>query len=644
MAKAPSDRNGATFDHQVVGWLTALVLAGYVAATLWFPRTLWGIHSYAFLPRPVQGWAIGLVLVALLGLVLSRFDWVSRAPGASPSRSVRLWRAVGIAGGALALFWIFRIRHTLLGDAHPLTQHLPLGMISHPRQPLAVLLHHFSYELGQRMAGTGRTPSSVAFDSVAAESALAGVVFVWVAWLLGRDIVSTRREGGANPWIAIPVSALLLTQGYMLLFFGYVENYTLYALAIGLYLLAGLRFLQGRAPFLPCVLALVLAVALDLAGAIFLPSLAVLAVWGLRRSGSRLAMVRDLAIGAVLVVGLDRLFTALGGDYNARQTFRDAWYLVARGEGGSGSLRYLLTAAHLRDVTNVQLLIGPFAAALLLPLAAHRLVRGGFRDPKLLYLLSATLPALGSAWLFAEPPLGFPRDWDLFSSYGVAYVTAAGYCLAIGPLSNRAFARLASVAAVVSLFHLAPWVALNTSESLALERFKTLPRVRGREEYYVGYWYLTHNDRAQAREWFERAVEVSQSNNAAQYYLGLFAVDDGHFDEGAARFMVCVEVRPSVRIYRMALVDALVLGGHPDRAIGQVRWLVKADPGVWRYWAAYGVVLSGIGRPEEARRALARALDLAPGNATVVRLLEHVGDPDAYARAVREDWDALVTG
>jgi tetratricopeptide (TPR) repeat protein len=202
--------------------------------------------------------------------------------------------------------------------------------------------------------------------------------------------------------------------------------------------------------------------------------------------------------------------------------------------------------------------------------------------------------------------------------------------------------RLFAVGAVVSLFHTGAWVALNTSEQRSLERYKTLPTTRGRTPMVVAYWYLNHGDRTRAREWFTRSVEAYPANNASQYELGLYAMDDGHYEEAAQRFWIASEARPDKANYRFALVDALVLAGHPDSALPQLQRLVKEHPQQPEYWACAGIVLAGLGRHDEARAALARAAELAPHDAVLAELVRDVGGADFYRREVARDWDALV--
>jgi tetratricopeptide (TPR) repeat protein len=202
--------------------------------------------------------------------------------------------------------------------------------------------------------------------------------------------------------------------------------------------------------------------------------------------------------------------------------------------------------------------------------------------------------------------------------------------------------RLLVLATIVSLFHTASWVAINTSVERSLKRYATLPLSRGRPEMTVGYWYLTHGQKERAREWFQRSVAVYPGNNTAQYQLGLFAMDDGRFDEAVERFGIAVQSRPDKANYRIALVDALVLGGRPEAAVPELERLLDVEPARADYWACYGIVLSGLGRTADARAALTLAVAQAPADTRYAKLIGRLGEPDAYARALREDWDALV--
>ena len=88
--------------------------------------------------------------------------------------------------------------------------------------------------------------------------------------------------------------------------------------------------------------------------------------------------------------------------------------------------------------------------------------------------------------------------------------------------------------------------------------------------------------------------------------------------------------------------DALVLASHPEAAAPELERLLDVEPGRADYWACYGIVLSGLGRDDDAHAALQLAAAITPKDARVAKLIARLGEPDAYARAMREDWDALV--
>jgi tetratricopeptide (TPR) repeat protein len=628
----------------VVTALAGLVLLTHVLGATALPSALWGAHLYAFLPSPALPLALVVTLIALV------IAWRAplRMPWPAATSRVRAVTAVVLGTLASGLFWWLRIRHTLLGDSGPLSHDLPLGERSHHLQPLSVLLHHYAWEWTRGwFAAPGRTPDQQAFDAVALDSVIAGAVFVPVAIALARRLVMDGRPAGETaPRALVPLAALLLlTQGFIQLFFGYVENYTWFTLMMALYLLAGLGFLAGRAPLIAASLPLIVGIGSNLSGVVLLPSLALLAGWGLLQPGRRAAVARDLAL---TLVGLGAMHVLLGtlGRFDTVVALRYMWDLVARGQAMQNrSIATLFAPAHLRDVFAIHMLIGPFAGLLLVPVALARVIgagRGVLRDARLLFVLAVAAPPLLASWTYGDSIQGLPRDWDLFAPFALLYVAAAIDCLASEPMRPVVLGRLLAIGAVVSLFHTGAWVALNTSERRSLERYKTLPTTRGRTPMVVAYWYLNHDDRAQAREWFMRSVEAYPANNASQYELGLFAMDDGHYEEAAQRFWIAVEARPDKPNYRFALVDALVLAGHPDAALPQLQQLVKDHPAQPEYWACAGVVLAGLGRQAPARAALARAAALAPHDAVFAELVRDVGGANFYRREVAKDWDALV--
>jgi tetratricopeptide (TPR) repeat protein len=630
--------------------LSVVVVGGHLLGATVLKGVLWGTHFYGFFPPVVL--VVALVATVAGALAIDTRLRRTEAP-ASPRRDTAAAARVGVplVLGALAgmIFWVFRIRHTLLGDSGPLSHNLPLGEHTHPRQPLSLMLHHQVYQWTHRLfESAGRSRQEVAYDTVALNSVVAGALFVPVAIALARQLVwkpdGAQDRPGATRAMTTSVAvaaALLLAQGYIQLFFGYVENYTWFALAFALFLWAGLAYLRGQVPLVLASLTLAVAIGLNFSGIVLLPALALLAGWGLLRPATRGAAIRDSVATVAILLGLQTALALLGG-FSAVEGFRYMWDLVVRGEATDHTLTYLVSGAHLRDFFSFQVLMGPFAGFLFVPAMLHRLTGGRSRDARVLFLVAAALPAFAASWLYGDSIQGIPRDWDLFAPFALLYTAAGIHCLASTPMRPTVTNRLLALATAVSLFHTGSWVGINTSVERSLERYATLPLSRGRPQMTIGYWYLTHGQTDRARQWFERSVAIYPGNNTAQYQLGLFAMDARRFDEAVQRFAIATRSRPDKANYRLALVDALVMAGHPEAAAPELERLLDAEPGRADYWACYGIVLSGLGRAADARAALVLAAARAPGDARVAKLIARLAEPDAYARAVREDWDALV--
>jgi tetratricopeptide (TPR) repeat protein len=633
------------FYSVVVVALSAGVVACHVLGATVAKGILWGTHFYGFFPPAVLGVTLAVAIATALVADLMLRRKTLAAPNIGPA--ARTMATLVLGAGAAVLFWAWRIRHTLLGDSGPLSMNLPLGQRSHPRQPLSLALHHQVYEWTRSLfQGPGRSPQDVAFDTVALGSVVAGALFVWVATALARELAVNPDEaaspaGVSRGRVTALTTALLLTQGYMQLFFGYVENYTWFTLAFALFLWSGLAYLRGRSPLILASLALATAVGLNFSGIVLAPGLVMLAGWGLARPATRRAAIRDSIATVVVGVGLMAGLASLGG-FRASEGFRYMWDLVVRGEATDHSLAYLISVAHVRDFVSFHVLMGPFAGFLFAPAVLYRLTLRPRGDARLAFLIATALPAFVASWLYGDSIQGLPRDWDLFAPFALLFTAAALYCIVSTPMDPMLTSRLLALAVVVSLVHTGSWVAINTSPARSLERYARVPLSRGRPEMTVGYWYLTHGQKQVARQWFERSVAAYPGNNTSQYQLGLFAMDEGHYEEGVRRFTIALQSRPDKTSYRFALVDALVLAGRPAAAAVELEQLLRIEPARADYWGCYGIVLSGIGRADRARAAFERAAALAPGDARFVKLSSRLGEPDAYERAVREDWDALV--
>jgi hypothetical protein len=639
------------YGRPVLWLLVAAVVVTHVLGAGALRTPLWGANLYAFLP----GLALPVALV-----LLAAAAWVASRPGldrmlqllpqpADRATAVtRLRAAAGIVGFFL-LFWIFREGHTLLGDGSPLTRSLPMGQRFHPYQPLTFLVHHGFYSLAQGLFAAADARET-ARATVALSSALAGALFVPVAWALAAEVARALppdpADAPARSRVLVPIVFLiLLAQGYVQLYFGYVENYTFSALVTAAYLLASLRYLRRASPLALAGVALMLAIGLDLSCVLLGPSFLLLAGVGLAAPGLRRAAARDLAITVLAAMGITALMASVEPGYSVAVA---AYRVVLQALLGHGdraqSLAYMFSGEHVRDFFNEQMLIGPagsflFVAAIAVAVLVRiRPAAGAW------FLLAAGVASLGGAWAATDLGLGYPRDWDLFAPSGVVFTTAALYVVLALPWQGARVRSWLFMLGCVSLFHTLPWIAVNTSFDRSFERFKTLPMGLGRTESAVGAAYLARADTLQAIEWFRRALDAYPANNVAAFRLGQICMRRGMYPEAGQAFSVALASRPDRADYRFALVDAVVRGAGPSEwARAHLDTLLNRNPGEPAYWACYGIVCLGQGEHDRARSAFERAERLAPSDSLLFgRLRADLSRPDGYARAVRDEWPGIA--
>lgn len=586
---ARRSRSAAAGSALALSLVTAIVGA-HVAGSLPLRDSAWGVHQYAFHGAGVLAIAvIGLAVVVAWILAISPDRW--RACGASRATlSTRRARGIvaGVGGFSALVFWAGRARHTLLGDGNVITAGLHESALVHPREPLTSLLQHGLYAMFAKGLGSEAATHEVAALAVASGSVVAGVVFVIASWFAAREIVrltDANAFGDASATVASTANAgtiaqhgtswlvwaVLIAQGYVQLFFGYVENYAFYAAALPLYLWGALRFLAGRTRFgVPGGIALV-AIALHLSGAVLVPSLAILAAVGVTRRAWRRRTLLDAT--ALLAVALLAAW-ALSRIEDGYNPFASVLGLARGIAAGAGSLGSLFSRQHLNNFVNEQLLIGPLGLLLFL-VAVVAVVRKRRLDATTLFLSSLGVVQAIAVWMIVDTNLGYARDWDLFAAGGALF-TAAG----LGLLLQRravtpALQRNLALAVVVSAFHTLPWIVLNASETKSLERMKRLPLGGGRAQMVVGNWHLRNGDYYEAMSWLERSHMEFPMNISTNYLLGVAYGLNGQHERAVRVLDTAVELRPENPRYRRELIAALLATGQSAAAVPHFEHLQK---------------------------------------------------------------------
>ena len=651
--RRPGERRGVNQSSTlwIVFWTIFLGTAAAEVMGATIRPEWWGVSAYRFLNPAALG--VACVLLAAIAWLAWRWPaWIESAllrpggpsapTGAAPAPKAWPW-LMALGAASFAQFWSLREAHTLLGDGHPLTRNLPLGQQFHPDEPLALYLHHVFYLLTRGwFARPDRDSAEVARFTVGLSSALAGALFVPTAWALARRIIpaggaAARVPPGTRDATRVLVFVALIAQGYIQLFFGYVENYTLYCLAIAAFALVALLVLEGRASLFLAAALVIAAAALHLAGALLVPAFFVLVAQRWTRPERRRAVLRDLALGLALFIATHFALSLLQPRYS--------WFAMLTHLAGSvtnSGSSYGFQRPGARDFLNQQLLIGPLGMFLFVPAAVVGIVGGSARNWK-----GALLLVLGACFLLAsmiagDSNLGVARNWDLLAPAGFVFTWCAlGLALEAG-WAPRERQRWLVLLASVSLFHTVPWVANNASFDRAFARFKTLPLGLGRAQAVVGNLYLERGQVDSASVWFRRALDENPANNLASFQLGRIAMSRGDYEQASRAFRAAVQARPSTESYRYLLASALVHSGRADEARPEIDQLLAMRAAEPIYWAASSVVWQCQGDRDSSAVALARADQLAPGDSLLIKLRQHLARQGEMPAAIEAVWPRIT--
>jgi tetratricopeptide (TPR) repeat protein len=578
-----------TYAVELRPLLFALRLTGFLllgAALLAWARPearTWGIHHLAFLPPMFAGCLAGLGALLwtpvggwLAHWLFSRLRWVSGRPAV-------LWAAV-----AAALFFALRVSVPLMGDG-PLwikelvwigefqarKERTPVDRWKIRKEPLELALHEMVF----RTAILFRPPDILEASSSQSRAAFkkreqwfvtaARNTYAWLSVLAGALTVFmvvrfARRRIALQA--RTPFLLTLFSGGSLLLFFGYIEHYSLVSLATIAFLLAGLEesFVPRRFP-LKTVVAFVLAVGCHLTAIILLPALLYLLYNFLRQSTNephrKSSAPRNRALcffGIFVLLGL-------------------AGYVYVKGWKGWLSVLPLTPALsrdgyalfsfnHALDLLNLLALLALPAVVIISVLRIREKVEYSAQI-QIGFLALAAVSGVAFVINF-DPNLGMARDWDVLAVALWPLMVLAAWKLARSDLRASRADVLAALAGFVVLVSL-PYVLVQSSQPASVARFESLLHMDESRSAYgwenvAAHYEATGDSENLIRAW-RAAVEAS---NNPRYMLNLSVALRlaGRLDEAE---LYCVRATRQVPEYSYQLI-------HLARAHGSRGDLKKA--------------------------------------------------------------------
>ncbi len=592
----------------VGGFLFLHIVLGY-----WYPLCMWGGDLLAFHPLWAQILFVVLSIMILIPAFRGRIvDGLSRLTKSlrgwdTPARSFSFGLILVLAGGVA--FTVFGSAAHLLGDGYLRTRELDEALWdSNPsvdRAPLAFWIIRALHQLGQPVWQSSEFTYRI-------YSTISGLLYLLLVIPLARVLGRERLERGI-------LLGFLLTSGFLQLFFGYVETYSLLFPGMALFLLASLQVLRGRLPlWVPgCVLGIL--IPLHFLMASFIPSMLLLAT--LRADGPSQGLLwkrptmRELVQLVATPLMVLSVFQII--DFDPLSYLRDlkGSHLLSPVADSDFSHHYgLFSFGHLFDVLNEYLLVAPGAVIVLFLL--HK--RGFPRDSVCVFLLTAALfPMLLTA--IANPEVGAFRDWDAFAYPAMPLTLWAAASLIRQARDPFSLAHTGFMVCGAAAFHTLLWIGLNADPGSAESRFSGLLehcQLSGHARSYgwetLGKHYRYKSKTVKALQAYQQALEANPKNPRHWTMVGRMYSNLGQYRRGMAYFQRSISLDSTFVVAYSNLGTAYLNLGEHDASLKHLKKALALDPNLTGGHSNIGTVYFNLGEYETALKYFQKDIDLSP--------------------------------
>ncbi|MCX6834871.1 MAG: hypothetical protein NTW07_07020, partial [candidate division Zixibacteria bacterium] len=242
-------------------WIAYAATVGTLLVASLFPaERLWGFNWYGYF-----GWGARLVMLGVALVVpLALLQWRRIRSDDTETNERRTRERIPIlpltilVGVLAAAFYLLRTRTHFLGDGYQLLVSLQRGINHKPWEAGAFLIQSWVYAL---LGGSGEAQAQLALQLI---SGGAGLLLVLVTGFVSVHLFRSTEK-------RLLYSAGVMTGGYALLFFGYLESYPLFVLAVGSFCQIGLLIALGKASRWFVIPLLALAVSFHIFGVALVP-------------------------------------------------------------------------------------------------------------------------------------------------------------------------------------------------------------------------------------------------------------------------------------------------------------------------------------------------------------------------------------
>ncbi len=600
--------------------IVGVFLGLHLMSAFWNPFPLWGVDTLRFLPDGAL--AAFFALTAFLLIPRTRLYLVrlsAKLPVADGFLERRGSMLLLLVVASVAFVGARSATH-LLGDGYLLVRELDTSIHTGSNKPLFLWLIGKLHALSHSLSGSAEF-------TYRACSIFSGIFYVFLSRLMARKLGRSHTE-------SVVILGFLLTAGFLLLFFGYVETYPILFPATLLYLLIGIETLRGKISLWVPSLLLGLLIPLHLKTISLSPSLLLLAVFlHLNRSSVRPArpqgridevpsqtrpvsfpaLLKTLATLATAPAVALILLLSLGFNPSAyAATVGGRSFLPLLSAPGFSLPYRLFDPAHMLDVLNQFLLTGSSFLMVLFLRPGTKLPE---RPEQTFLLWAGAFPFLLT--FLGNPEIGAFRDWDVMAFPSLPLTLWAALSLTDRVRDNTRLAHAGILICGGAALHTSLWIGLNAGQACTEDRFiqnlevaPLSPSARAFGWETIGVYYRDSGRETESLNAYRMAVDANPENPRYWMAIGNLKVQDEQFESAARNFQQAIKINPRYFEAHTNLGGVYVELGRPENALDLLRRALEINPDYAIAFNNLGAALRGMGEKQLAINAFRRAIEL----------------------------------
>ncbi len=592
--------------YLLIGFLSLILL--HILGGFWHSFFSWGFSHWASIPNTITLIIGSMSILSVLSLYFFRnklsLNFIDQLQFSNKSKPVTVLFSVLISLILGFVLYTFRSQAFVYGDGYSMldfcSTNQPLEIIDqHKLQLLALYWHQFTFKTFSSFTSFNKE------EIFALTNVLGGIIGLWGIYKISVVLSRSRKE-------RLFFIIISLSSASIILFFGYIENYT-WATSFMLWsLYYSIRYTQRTCRIFPLLFFSFLAFAFHM---ITLPALVTVLFVILYRKDSFKKFIDNLKrFHLVIIVLVGSLSILLFAQLKGLSTFVPIWAIPKNNYS-------LFALSHLSDIFNLLLLIAPLGLLFFFfSLKKNNALKNDSTE-KVLFVISL-LTFLSAC--FIDPHLGMMRDFDLFSFYGIPLTLWSGYRFS-RVITYKQFPSWIIIASlVILLVHVVPNLYEKNHPNIAVEH---LDKILWEDPHYqneyqdafrgLSWGYILRNNSEQydlSEKYFTRSANSNNLDPLPLYNLGVYYIEKNQLDSARHYFHKGKNLSILDPKFLSKLAEIEFLENNISLAEKYSRESLALDSNHIHALSTLGIILRTQNKHDEALKYFSKVNDLKPND------------------------------